>query len=127
MGVDDLSERLSAARHETENDEATVHAVVDGSGQVIEIRLDPKAARLDSERLSQVITETLRSAQAAAREALPEAVGAGGAATPDTESLTRLAGELGAGAQQRLAEISGTLDRLLARDAGPAGTAGRGN
>lgn len=124
MDVDDLSTRLSAGRHEAENADATVHAVVDGSGQVIEVRLEPKAVRVDSERLAQVITETLRSAQAAAREALSEAVGAGRAATPDTASLTRLATDLGAGAQQRLADISGTLDRLLARDDGPAGAAG---
>ncbi len=126
MEVGDLSVRLSSARHEAGSDDDTVTAVVDGSGQVVEVRLEPTAMRLDSQRLGEVVTEALRRAQTAARDALPEVVGSGGAATPDTASLTRLADELGAGAQQRLADISSTLDRLLARGGEPTAGAGSG-
>lgn len=119
MTVSDLPELLTNARHRAENDDSTVAAVVDGSGQVIEVLVEPKAMRLDSERLGAAITDTVRAAQQTAREALPDAVGASTVATPDTESLARLATELGTGAQQRLADISSTLDRLLARDTGP--------
>ncbi|WP_375500253.1 YbaB/EbfC family nucleoid-associated protein [uncultured Jatrophihabitans sp.] len=119
MATDDVAARLADARHEAHSDDASMTAVVDGSGQVLDIALEPKAMRLSAETLGASIAETVRAAQAAAREALPEALLDTAAPSPDVESLGRLATELGAGAQQRLSDISSTLDRLLARDSTP--------
>ncbi|WP_375487953.1 hypothetical protein [uncultured Jatrophihabitans sp.] len=113
MTTPDPFDQLSSARHEAGDDE-TVSAVVDGAGQVVEVRIEAKAMRMDAARLAVAVTETVQAAQLAARAALPASVG--GVASPDTASLSRLATELGASAQQRLTDISATLDRLIARD-----------
>ena len=72
MTAPDLPERLAAARQEASSPDETVTAVVDGTGRVVELRLDAKAMRLAAERLAATITATVQAAQDGARTALGE-------------------------------------------------------
>jgi DNA-binding protein YbaB len=111
MTAPDLPERLAAARQEASSPDETVTAVVDGTGRLVELRLDAKAMRLAAERLATTITTTVQAAQDSARAALGDLV-APTRPTADLAGLADLATSLQSTAAGRLEEITAALDRL---------------
>jgi DNA-binding protein YbaB len=111
MTAPDLPERLAAARQEASSPDETVTAVVDGTGRLVELRLDPKAMRLAAERLATTITATVQAAQDSARTALGDLV-APTRPPADLAGLADLANTLQSTAAGRLEEITAALDRL---------------
>lgn len=111
MTAPDLPERLAAARNEASSPDGAVTAVVDGSGRLVELRLDPKAMRLAAERLAATITETVQAAQDSARTGLAELI-APARPTGDLAGLAHFAASLQSTAAGQLEEITAALDRL---------------
>lgn len=84
--VRSLRARLGEIRAEAESDDGLITAVVGGSGQLLELRLDPRVYRApDSAGLARAITETVNlAARRAQRQG--EAIAAGLSAD-DSESV----------------------------------------
>jgi DNA-binding protein YbaB len=81
-----LRARLGEIRAETQSDDGLITAVAGGSGQLLELRLDPRVYRApDSAALARAITDTIH--QAVSRAQQEGQVIAAGLSGEDTESV----------------------------------------
>ena len=117
--IDAVVAAYQAIRGSGEGAHGRVQVVVDGSGDIVELTIDPKAMRLSSQDLAAAVLEAFRSArgeaQRAAAESPPFLL-----AVPD-DARAKLT-ELSALAQRNLDGIdrlADSLARLTARAARP--------
>ncbi|GAA5062466.1 DNA-binding protein YbaB [Thermocatellispora tengchongensis] len=89
---------LDAVTGEGSGADGLARAVVDGSGGIIEITLEPRIMRLDSRSIAEAVTEAVRQAQQEARRRTEELVRAATGAADlslDPEQIRRRFEELG--------------------------------
>ena len=117
--------RLAAVRGEGTGGDGRVRVVVDGTGDLVELVIDPAALPLGTEGLAGAVREAFARARdattaeltAASRRAQATGGTAPGGSGPDAEAVRGLA-DLAASANRRLAELS-TLAHDLVRRLGP--------
>jgi DNA-binding protein YbaB len=107
-------DRFAAVRGSGEAAGGLVRVELDGTGDLVDLVIEPKAMRLPSVDLAAAVRAAFGSARASVQESLAEAVSGEGAAPPDP-SLARI----GQDAERRLneltslaQELSSKLDRL---------------
>jgi DNA-binding protein YbaB len=112
----DVMRRIADARGGGEGAEGLVRLIVDGSGDIVELKIDPRAMRLTNDELSRAIREAFRAARQQANEQMQAAIQASGAPTEAAmDGLQADLRRLGADAQQRLEEFSALAEQLSSR------------
>jgi len=105
--------RLSAARGRADAADGLVRVEVDGTGEVLDLSIEPKAMRLPSVDLAAAVRQALSEARAEARAQLAKAP----PVTPsaDVVDMQRALTEIGMDAQRRLGEFAAIAQQLSAR------------
>lgn len=105
----DAHAELDAVTGEGEAADGMARAVVDSTGLLQRITLDPRIARLDTATIAEAATEAVRAAQADARrrteELISEATG-GGPVTLDMAEARRQLEEIGEDLARTLRDLS---------------------
>jgi DNA-binding protein YbaB len=109
--ADRLTAALTSARGTGEAADGLVHASVDGTGDLLDLVIEPKAMRLPSEDLAAAIKTAVAEARAAARTEVAE----NQPPAPDLSGLRGLVETLGNDAQRRMDEFARVADQLSAR------------
>jgi DNA-binding protein YbaB len=111
-----LLSRLASVNSAGEAANGLVRVRVDGTGDITDLVIEPKAMRLPSEDLAAALREAFGQARAAVQEQLaanpPQAVGSAEAARDNVRATLD---EIGSGAQRTLAELTATVDGLSRR------------
>lgn len=108
--------RLTAVRGDGTAADGLVRAGVDGTGELVELVIEPRAMRLASSDLAREIRTAVSAARAEVAARLAEsAAAAPPAAGPDLAALQRLLVEMDATARQRMDEFTRFADELSAR------------
>jgi DNA-binding protein YbaB len=105
--------RLAAVRGTGEAANGLVRVVVDGTGDIVELHIEPRAMRLASQDVSASVREAFRRARAAAQDGLQEAMG-----EPDLAALGEVGArlsQLGSDAQRRLDDFALVAEQLSRR------------
>ncbi|MER7458133.1 YbaB/EbfC family nucleoid-associated protein [Micromonospora sp. NPDC126480] len=105
--------RFTGTRATAEAADGLVRLVVDGTGDLLELDLDPRAMRLPAVDLAAAIRAAFATARAEVQAALQEQLAAAPPALPD--GLGPLLDEVGTGAQRRLDDLTATAQQLADR------------
>ena len=111
--VSDVVERLTGARGGGETLEGQVRIIVDGTGDIVELKIDKAAMRLTPEELARAIRDAFKQARQAATEEMQATLQESGA--PTVAALSGLSAEmrrLGADATQRLDDFTSLAEQL---------------
>jgi DNA-binding protein YbaB len=116
--IPSVYEQLTALRLRGEAAHGLVRAEVDGSGQLIDLTLDPRAMRMQSHELAEAVKTAIAAAQSAARERLQEVTAEAARRLPSQERLAATLAEVRSTAEHRLDEYSSAVDDIVRRTGG---------
>jgi DNA-binding protein YbaB len=111
--VSDVVQRLTEARGGGEAAEGQVRIIVDGTGDIVELKIDKGAMRLTSDELARAVRDAFKQARQAANEEMQTTLQ--GAGAPTVSALSGLSAEmrrLGADATQRLDDFTALAEQL---------------
>ncbi len=109
----DFLNRFTAAQATAEAADGLVRLTVDGTGDLVELALDPRAMRLSSADLAEAIQEAFRVARADVQAVIQEELTA--VPPPLPADLGPLVDEIGNGAWRRLDDLTATAQQLADR------------
>jgi DNA-binding protein YbaB len=110
--VTDFSANITAIRAQGEASNGLVRLTVDGTGEITELVIDPKAMRMSSEDLASAVQAAHRDARAGARTAVQHEAAQ---VTQGLGSLSSLLESVGADAQRRMADFARAADDIASR------------
>lgn len=110
---------LPELRAEVTSDDGLVTAIVDATGRLIELRLEPKTMRKDAADLADVVSATITAAQDDAREQATGRLDDIAPPLPQPQELMNVLDGLQTTASAKLGEMSAVLAQLLDRTEGP--------
>jgi DNA-binding protein YbaB len=102
--------RFTQARASGEAANGMVRLAIDGTGDLVELTIDPRAMRLPSTDLADAVREAFRTARDAMREVLRE-----NAPAPGLDATGTALAQLGTDAQRRLTELTSIAQGLSDR------------
>jgi DNA-binding protein YbaB len=107
--------RLSAVRGRGSAADGLVSVEVDGTSDIVELVIEPRAMRLPSVDLAAAIREAFRSARGAAQEALATAGQEQATAIADPDQLRSTLDDIQFDAERRLSELTSIAQDLSNR------------
>lgn len=110
---DGLFGRFTATRASAVAADGLVHLTVDGTGDLIDLDLDPRALRLPAADLSAAILAAFAAARADVQAALKEQIAAAPVTLPD--GLGTLLRDVGFTAQRRLDDMTAAAQQIADR------------
>ena len=108
----DFSANITAIRAQGEASDGLVRLTVDGTGELTELVIDPKAMRMSSDDLAAAVQAAHRDARAGARAAVQREAAQ---ATQDLGSLSSLLESVGTDAQRRMTDFVRVADDIASR------------
>ncbi|TWJ25912.1 YbaB/EbfC family nucleoid-associated protein [Micromonospora endolithica] len=112
-GPDGLLGRFSATRASATAADGLVHLTVDGTGDLVDLDLDPRSLRLPAADLAAAIREAFTTARGEVQAALQEQLTAAPVTLP--EGLGPLLREVSSNAQRRLDDLTATAQQIADR------------
>ncbi|MFI7573364.1 YbaB/EbfC family nucleoid-associated protein [Micromonospora sp. NPDC049497] len=110
---DGLLGRFTATRASAVAADGLVHLTVDGTGDLLDLDLDPRALRLPAADLAAAILEAFAAARAEVQAALQEQLTAAPVTLPD--GLGPLLRDVGSTAQRRLDDMTAAAQQIADR------------
>ena len=108
----DFSANITAIRSQGEASDGLVRLTIDGTGEITELVIDPKAMRMASEDLAAAVQAAHRDARVGARTAVQREAAQ---VTQDLGGLSSLLESVGADAQRRMADFARVADDIASR------------
>lgn len=105
---------MADIRGEGEAAEGRVQVVVDGTSNLVSLKLAPESKRLGTEELEQAISSAFAQARTAAQEQARTAAAALPAPSIDADALARL-GDLGSQSLLRVEQMMAAVEQISAR------------
>jgi DNA-binding protein YbaB len=110
-----ITDRIAAIRGTAEGRDGQIKAIVDGQAEIVELSFDPRVMRMDADELAAAVRDTINEARSVARSELQQVVAGSTIGGPDHDEVTAELSQLEVGAEQRLHEMTASLNDLLKR------------
>jgi DNA-binding protein YbaB len=110
-----ITDRIAAIRATADARDGQIKVVLDGQADIVELSFDPRVMRMDADELAAAVRDTINEAREAARSELGQVVAEAAVGVPDRDKVAAELTQLEVGAEQRLSEMTATLNDLLKR------------